>query len=297
MALKGKVPEVLNEPRFKALFYGNHGVGKSHVMCSIKDAYVIDTENLGEYPDFMEMLKNNNSAYAAVSDLSEIVDEIKELMSTPNHYKTVIIDSLTPPYLMAVGMEAERLSNKEKNTEGTEFGKNTAKPKRALASLALLLSRIDMNVIVTAHEKALYEGGEEIGKIYDIPDKMGYMLGAVFHLTLAGKNRKARVIKSRYGKQFPINDFLDFNDGYGEICKRMGVKTFERDAVTEPLASESQMSEFAQLCNILSVPEESINKWLSKGKASNLSELSAKNLSALINSLKDRINQPQGKTL
>lgn len=295
MALKGKIPTEIIPGRFKALVYGTHGVGKSHLCCEFKNAYIIDTENLSEYPDFMGQLRDNKSAVASVNDLSEIVDEVKALISTKHNYKTLIIDSLSPPYLSMCAMEADRLASKEKGTEGTEYAKNTQKPKRLLMSLAFLLSRLDMNVIVTSHEKSKFANGIEVEKTYDIPDKMGHLLGIVLHISLNGNSRKARVIKTRWRKQFPINDFMDFSNGYEEVCRRMGISVFEKDAKIEPLATNEQISEFENLCKLLSVPEETVNKWILKGQASELSELSQTTIQAMINHLKSKITNIQEK--
>ncbi len=175
MALRAKKP-VFKQARFKALVYSEPGVGKTHFCCSFPDSYYIDTENLEDYEHFVEMLEKNNSEHVRLNELTDIIKEVKELLSTKHNYKTLIIDSLSFPNGALAALEAERLHNKAPSTEGTEFGANVAKGKRLTFQLGILLSRLDMNVIVTAHQKPKYVKMEQVGDTFDVNDKMLFAL-------------------------------------------------------------------------------------------------------------------------
>src|SRR5205814_1089199 len=99
---------------------------------------------------------------------------------------------------------------KASGKEGTEFGANKAKSKRLTFHLGMLLSRLDMNVIVTTHEKTKYLKGEEVGKDSDVNDKMGYSLGTILQLRIQANQRKAFIEKSRY-KELKNRDMIDFD--------------------------------------------------------------------------------------
>lgn len=163
MALRAK-PPVLEPNRFRALIYGNTGVGKTHFVASMPNVYYIDTEGMSKYKKFVDMLKENKSFLIQLFDLQEIINEVKELISVKHDYKTLVIDSISIPCAHLANLEVDRLVKKTPSSEGTEFGANLAKVKRLIFQLGILLSRLDMNVIVTAHEKTKYEKSIEIGK-------------------------------------------------------------------------------------------------------------------------------------
>lgn len=259
MALRAKKPEV-NEPRLKALLYADKGVGKTHFCCSFPDCYYIDTEGLEDYPQFVDMIRTNNGDLIYLTDLHEIIKETKELLSVKHNYKTVIIDSISFPYGWLAQIEAERLVQKSPNTEGTEFGANLAKAKRLTFQLGMLLSRLDMNVIVVAHEKSKFVDNKDAGKVFDINEKMAYSLGSVLNMRLYGKTRKLFVEKSRY-TQLKTGETLDFDDGYNVIESLFGKEIFTRESKAVELATKEQIKEITRLIELLKVPEETVQKW------------------------------------
>ncbi len=290
MALKAKKP-VVKDARFKAVVYANRGVGKTHFCCSFPNSYFIDSEGLEAHPHFVEMLVKNGSDLARINEMSEIIAEVKMLLSTKHAYKTLVIDSISFPFHLLANMEAERLSKKGRgDTEGTEFGANMAKAKRQVFELGMLLSRLDMNVLVTAHEKTKYEKGEEIGKVSDVSEKMEYALGSVLHLRRQGKNIKVFVEKSRY-TALPTSEMLDFNEGYELLCERLGKAVFEKECEPEKLANLQQLEEVDILIQNLNVPEEWLNKKLASYRASKLSQLNSNDMDELIALLKGRLAQ------
>ena len=264
MALKAKKP-VIQETRFQAVVYANRGVGKTHFCCSFPNSYYIDTEGLEKFPHFVKMLQANGSDIARINDISDIIKEVRELMSTKHSYKTIIIDSLTFPIHLLANMEAERLAKGGK--EGTEFGSNLAKAKRLTFELGMLLTRADLNCIVTAHEKTKYEKNVEVGKASDVNDKMEYSLGTVINLRRMGDKVKAFIEKSRY-PELKTFELIDFDNGYDTLSQRLGKNLFEREVKTEDLATPDQLKEFQRLIEVLGIPEETVNKVIITGRAS-----------------------------
>lgn len=291
MALKASKP-VLTEARFKAVIYANRGVGKTHFCCSFPNTYFIDTEGLSAHPHFIEMLINNDSDIARINELSEIIAEVKELLSTKHNYKTLVIDSITFPFHLLSHMEAERLANPKRGVEGTEYGANLAKAKRQVFELGMLLSRLDMNVLVTAHEKSKYERGEEIGKAADVNEKLEYALGSVIHLVRQGGSIKAKIEKSRY-PQLKTGDLIDFAHGYEMMCAKLGKEIFEKDSAHEELATQEQVDEAARLIDVLSVPEDWLNKRIASHRASSLEQLSRVDMQSLLDLMMDRLKKKE----
>lgn len=273
MGLRAKKPEV-QQTRLKVLLYADKGAGKTHFCCSMPDTYYIDTEGLEHYPKFVEMIKKSNGDLIYLTELSEIIKEVKELLSTKHTYKTLVIDSLSFPYAWLGQLEAERLAAKTKGSEGTEYGANLAKAKRYTFQLGILLSRLDMNVIAVSHEKIKYSDGQEIGKTFDINEKMAYSLGSVWHLRLQGKNRKLFIEKSRYS-ELPNNELIDFESGYDVIKSLFGEEIFKRESVSEDLATPEQVKELNNLIVRLNISEELVNKWLMSAKAQSIEFMSS----------------------
>lgn len=284
MALRAKKPEV-TKPRFKALIYANTGVGKTHFCCSFPNVYYIDSEKLNDYPHLVQMIIDNKGDHILVKELSDIIKEVKELLSVKHKYKTVVIDSLSFPCGLLANLEAERLAAKSAGAEGTEFGANLAKAKRLTLHLGILLSRLDMNVIVTAHEKTRYVDGKEVGKTYDINEKMAYSLGTVLNLRQMGNSKKAFVEKSRY-PQMKLGEMIDFQDGFETMEKLFGREIFEDEAKAEVLATPEQLAEVKRLIQVLSIPEETVQKILIKGDSQSWEEMNGELVQKCIDNFK-----------
>lgn len=289
MALRARKPEV-KKPRFKALVYANTGVGKTHFCSSFPNTYYIDTEGVQDYAHFTKMIADNNGEVVVLKDLVEIIDEIKELLSVQHNYKTLVIDSLSFPYGLLSNLEAERLARKAKDSEGTEYGANQAKGKRLTFHLGILLTRLDMNVIVTSHERNRYIQGVEVGKIYDINEKMAYSLGTVLNLRQQGGSRKAFIEKSRYS-ELPTGGLIDFDNGYNVIKEAFGEDIFTSESAPEQLATPEQVIELNRLINDLNVSEENVQKLLIKADSQRIEEIPTDTIQKYIDKLKARIVQ------
>lgn len=289
MTLRAKRPVVTDKPRFKAFIYASPGAGKTHFCCSFPETYYIDTEGLEDFPQFVNMLHDNKSDLIYLTELTEIINEVKSLLSVKHNYKTLVIDSISFPYGWLTQMEAERLQKKSPHTEGTEFGVNKAKAIRLAYQLGILLSMLDMNVLVISHEKVKYANGEEIGKTFDVTDKIAYALGAVMHMRLQGKQRKLLIEKSRY-TELKTNDLIDFENGYDFIKNIFGEDVFVRDSKPVELSTKEQIQNFNRLSNILGYTEEQIQTKLRYQKAESLETVQKDVMEKWINILNDKIN-------
>lgn len=287
MALRAKKPEI-KEARLKSLIFAGEGSGKTHLCCSFPDTYYIDTEGLEDHPHFVKMIRENNGDLVYLTEMSEIISEVKELLSVKHNYKTLIIDSISFPYGWLSQMEADRLVRKSPGTEGTEFGANLAKAKRLTFQLGILLSRLDMNIIVTAHEKTKFENNVEKDKTYDITDKMAYSLGSVWNLKLMGKSRKLFIKKSRY-PEMTTGESIDFENGYETIKNLFGEEIFKRESKVEELATKEQIEQFKYLVNLLHVPEEKITKMITNASATTIDEVNKDHIQKAIDKLQSQI--------
>jgi hypothetical protein len=271
MALRARKPEI-KEARLKTILYANAGVGKTHFCCSIPETYYIDTEGMEDYPHLVNMLKKNGGEIVYLTDIEEIIKEVKELLSVKHQFKTLIIDSISFPYAWLAQTEAERLMKKTPGSEGTDYGANLAKAKRLVFKLGMLLSKLDMNVIVVSHEKAKFVENKDAGKTFDISDKLAYSLGSVWNMRLQGRSRKLFVEKSRYA-ELQTNDLLDFDNGYEVIKNLFGESIFLKASKAEKLATKEQVHEIERLIDLLKIPEETYQKWKNKAKSETWSDM------------------------
>jgi KaiC/GvpD/RAD55 family RecA-like ATPase len=285
MALRAKKPESI-EKRLKALFYGKAGVGKTTAAIQFPKPYLIDTEKGAVNNQYTEILNKNGGAIFQTTDFEDMVIEIKSLLTEKHTYKTLIIDPLTIVYNDLVD-KASLL--------GTEFGKHYGVANKKMKHLLNLLLRLDMNVIITSHSKNEYGNNLVVlGQTFDCYKKLDYLFDLVFRVEKRGNGntveRVAYVEKSRI-KSFPECEYFPFN--YEEISKRYGKDILEKESLPQILANESDVKELSRLIELLKVPSETIDKWLTKAEAETLDEMSKDNITKCINFLKEQINKTE----
>jgi hypothetical protein len=262
MALRAKKPAMI-EQRLKALFYGCAGVGKTMAAIQFPKPYIIDTEGSTNKPQYVKQIDKVGGAVLMTVDFDEMVNELKELLTTKHDYKTFVIDSLTNLY--------NDLLEKAEKKVGTEFGRHYGEANKRMKQLLNLLFRIDMNVIITAHSKNEYGANLSVlGQTFDCYKKLDYLFDLVFEIQKRGDKRTGVVKKSRI-ESFPDLDTFPFS--YEEIAKRFGKEILERDALPQELATPEQVKELTRLIELLKTPEEVYTKWKTKASAEEWSEM------------------------
>jgi len=282
MALRGVKPSTV-EKRLKAFFYGAAGVGKTTASISFPKPYLIDTEKGATNDQYVKQLETCGGVIFQTSDFDELIQEIKSLLTEKHEYKTLVVDPLTTLY--------NDLLDKAELKVGNEFGRHYSEANKKMRHLLKLLTRLDMNVIITSHAKNEYgDGMKIIGQTFDCYKKLDYLFDLVFEIQKRGKERVGIVKKSRI-ESFPDGDQFPFN--YDAIAEKYGRSVLERDAVTEKLASAEQVKELKRLIELLKVPEETINKWLDKTNAETFEEMNADSIQKCIDALQYKIKGDQ----
>lgn len=287
MALRGKKPTEIQK-RLKALFYGSSGVGKTTAAIHFPNPYLIDTERGAENSQYTKILEQNNGAVFQTADFDELLKEVITLLSVNHDYKTLIIDPLTTLYNDLVDKSADKLRrlSKDKDATGTEFGRHYVEANKKMKHLLSLLLRLDMNVIITSHAKNEYGNNMVVlGQTYDCYKKLDYLFDLVFDVQKRGKERVGVVKKTR------IDSFQDgeiFPFSYQEIANRYGIEILEKEIEIENLASSEQLYELKRLIDLLKVPEESIEKWLTKANAETYEEMNSDFIQKIIDFLTEK---------
>jgi hypothetical protein len=278
MALRAKKPAMI-EQRLKALFYGCAGVGKTMAAIQFPKPYIIDTEGSTNKPQYVKQIDKVGGAVLMTVDFDEMVNELKELLTTKHDYKTLVIDSLTNLY--------NDLLEKAEKKVGTEFGRHYGEANKRMKQLLNLLFRIDMNVIITSHSKNEYGSNLTVlGQTFDCYKKLDYLFDLVFEIQKRGDKRIGLVKKSRI-EAFPDTDTFPFS--YDEIANRFGREVLERDSKPQELATVEQVKELTRLIELLKTPEEVYTKWKSKASAEEWSEMPRDAMEKCIQYLKSTI--------
>ncbi len=270
MALKGKKPEV-KEKRLKMMIYGPAGVGKTVAAIQFPQAYIIDTERGTDF--YSKTIEKSKSAVFKSQDPDEIYDEIKSLLTEKHSYKTLIIDPITIVYMACQDKWArifEKHCTNPKDREVGDFGfRFWGKVKAQFKSIQRLVLALDMNVIITAHQKDIF--GNSFNRIGVGPDSMRgdeFIFDYIFRIEQrADGGRKAITMKERaeIGEhKFPD----DFDWSYPNFLKFYGKDIIEKDVVPLAMATGEQVLRVEQLVEAIRVEDEVVNKWFNKENVS-----------------------------
>jgi hypothetical protein len=188
MALRGVQPEAMKK-RLKCLVFGPAGVGKTTACIQFPKSYIIDCEKGCEnYPN---LVKKAGSVVFSTCDIDEVHAEIKSLLTEAHDYRTLVIDPIT-------GIWNDLLDKSERKV-GNEFGRHYGEAQKVIRKINNLILRLDMNVLMTSHQKVEYGPGlVKIGDTFDAWKRYDYLFDVVLQLTkTADGKRMATVVKQR----------------------------------------------------------------------------------------------------
>lgn len=282
--LKAVEPKAAEPSKPKILIFGKAGVGKTWAALDFPSCYYIDTEGGANLKHYTDKLAKAGGMYMGPEqgsqDFDTIIEQVKALGVEEHPYKTLVIDSISKLHNMEVNIEAERLGEKD------AFGASKKPALRKMATLMRWADRIDMNVVMIAHEKALWFKGEQIGVTFDGADKLDYELHLCLNIMKTGESRKAFVKKSR------LEGFADgssFAWSYDDFANKYGKAVIEGGVRQIVLATPEQLAELGTLLEVVKLPEGETDKWLKKANAESFSEMDSDKVAACITMLKGKI--------
>lgn len=288
--LRAIPPKNAEPTKPKILIYGKPGVGKTWASLDFPNVYYIDSEGGADLQHYVEKLANSGGMYFGPEqgslDFEMVIGQIQALATEEHNFKTVVIDSISKLYNLAITMEAERLGDKN------AFG---ADKKPAIANMRRLinwLSRVDMNVILVAHEKSEWglnanKERVEIGSTFDCWDKLEYELHLCLNVFKAGADRNAKVRKSRL-LGFP--DASVFPWSYEGFAEKYGKDVIEKKAKQIVLASPEQLAEVKRLCANVKLPDGQTDKWFNCAQVTTWEEMDADKVVKIIAYIKKTFN-------
>lgn len=292
--LKAVKPTAAEPAKPKVLIYGKPGVGKTWFALDFPRCYYVDTEGGANLKHYTDKLAAGGGMYfgpeQGANDFGMVLDQVKALATEKHDFNTLVIDSVSHVFGSEVASTQDRMADENKKDEYGASRKGAISYTRRMVNW---LDRIDMNVILIAHQKDEYgpnpkAPGERIviGETFDCWDKLEYILHLAIQMTKQGSSRKGRVRKSRL-LGFPDASMFDLT--YDEFADRYGREIIEGVVKEIELASAAQIADLKQLMESVRMPDDWLEKCLKRGKADTLEEMAADAVGAMVKMLKERI--------
>lgn len=282
--LKAVDPKAAEPSKPKILIFGKAGVGKTWASLDFPGCYYIDTEGGANRKHYTDKLAKAGGMYMGPEegsqDFDTVIEQVKALGTEEHAYKTLVIDSISKLHNLEINMEAERLGDKD------AFGASKKPAIRKMSTFLRWADRIDMNVILIAHEKALWFKGEQIGVTFDGADKLDYELDLCMNIIKTGESRKALIKKSRL-LEFPDATTMPWS--YDDFANKYGRHIIEGKVKQIVLATPEQLTELNTLLEVVRLPEGETDKWLKKANAESFAEMDSDKVAACITMLKGKV--------
>lgn len=288
--LKAVAPKAAEPSKPKVLIFGKPGVGKTWQALDFPSVYYIDTEGGADLAHYTDKLERSGGVYLGPEqgslEFSTVLDQVQALATEKHEFRTLVIDSISKLYTLEITREGERLGDKN------AFG---ADKKPAVAYMRRLVSwlvKLDMNVILIAHEKPLWgtdAKGEraEVGVTFDCWDKLEYELHLALNIQKRGPSRVARVTKSRL-QGFPDGETFQWT--YETFAERYGRDVIEKAAAPVVIASPEQVAELNRLLEVVKMPDGWLGAVLTRANVERLDDLEAEKIEKLLSVVKEKLS-------
>jgi hypothetical protein len=296
MALKAKAPGI-KEKRLKMFVYGEAGVGKTTAAIMFPKAYIIDCEKGTDF--YAQSINNAGSVVLQTLNPDEIKEEIRSLLTEKHEYRTLIIDPITQVYNATQekwSRTFEKYADSEKAKAVQDFGmRYWGRVKSDFKGLQRMLMALDMNVIVTSHQKLLY--GSNMSVIGVGADSMKgdeYLFDLIFRIEKRGRERVAVTIKERaeIGQaKFPD----EFVWSYENFTKYYGKEVIEREAAPVVMATPEQVQKIVDLLEIVKVDDDWQDKVFAKHDIQAWDEMNGETISKAIEYLEGKMHKASKK--
>lgn len=285
--LSGVKPKEAKPRRPKILIYGRPGVGKTWTSLDFPNVYYIDTEGGADMAHYQSKLEASGGSYMGPGqgslEFEKVIEEVISLATVQHPYKTLVIDSFSKLFSTAISESEEALRKADRKIE---FSVEKKEPIKKTRRLIAWLDKLDMNVIMICHEKALWKNGEPAGETFDGWDKLEYELHLALQILKTGPSRTAKVTKSRM-LGFKDNDTFPW--GYEEFAMRYGRDIIEGAVETLVLATEQQVEDLKKLIDVMHVDQPTVDKWLERAAAETLEEMAGEHIQACIDFLRAKL--------
>lgn len=297
--MRAKKPDLTSVDRLKCMLLGKSGVGKTiSALRLFPRAVVIDAERGCDDLGYRQLIADQGSVLLQTSEYDEVYDELWSLATTEHEFRTVIIDPISTIYQSIQDSKTDIFrkrsiaAGKHLQAALEEFGFGYwYQVKRGMKRLTTLMTRVDMNVIVIAHEKTEYAQGDPpraIGVTFDSIKDHDYFFDYIFRMFLEGERRMIEVRKQRSYPEQRFQRVFEFSEDYIRDAWGEG---FSRKATPIQVATPGQVAELCRLIEVIKLPDETVQKWLDKEGVEDWEEFSQVSIAKCIKHLKDKISE------
>jgi len=293
LALKAQKPEV-KEKRLKMFVYGVAGVGKTLAALQFPNAYIIDCEKGTDF--YADTINKANSVVLQTLDPDEIKEELRQLLTTKHGYKTLIIDPITQVYNATqekwnkvFGKYAKTQEAKDVQDWGMRYW---GKVKGDFKSIQRLILALDMNVIVTAHQKDVYGTGfSKIGVTFDSMKGDDYFFDYVFRIEKKAQGQIRLAISAKERAEIGKNKFpAQFDWSYDNFLKFYGKEILEKESTPVVMASVEQVATIKKLIDVVKIDDAAITKWFNKAKVEDFSEMTGEQITKCVEFVQKKLD-------
>jgi GTPase SAR1 family protein len=288
MALRATKP-VNTLKRLKMFVFAPPEAGKTTMLTQFPNNYIFDLEHGTDF--YADTINKSNSEVFHTNNPDEIFEETKELLTTKHRFTTVSFDPVTQ-YYNAVQEKWTRLfvANASKGSELQDFGpRYWGRVKSEMKAWQRMLLNLDMNIIVTAHQKDVYgQGMVKLGVSFDSMKGDDYFFDYVFRLDKVNGKRMAYTVKERaeVGKnKFPES----FEWSYEAFKKFYGAEIMEKSNVPVEMASEEDVIKLKGLLDVVKIDQEVINKWLTAADSDSFDQFTKEQITKCIENCEKRL--------
>lgn len=271
------------ERRLKLFLWGESGMGKTTLTLRFPQPAVIDleggTEHYGGVFTF-EVLK------ATAAD--EVMAAVDWLLTHKHAYRTLVIDPITIYWDALQAKWHQVFLQRNKGGKGHRGDYYELQPrdwvtlKAEFKELVRKLIALDMNVIVTARQKALYSDAgfmRIVGETFDGEKSLPYLFDTILRLYRDDAGRfMAENIKDRTNK-LPRGKF---EVSYDLIEKCLGAETLTREAMPLHLATPEQIERIRHFVAASGMKPEKLRERLAAYGANRIEDLTQENAQAII---------------
>lgn len=273
--------------RLKLFLWGDAGVGKTTLALQFPAPAVIDMEGGTD-------LYGAGHAFDVLraSTADEVSDTVDWLLANPHRYSTLVLDPVSVYWDALQKKWSDIFLQRNKQAKGYRFEyfdlgpKEWAQIKLELKDLVRRLTRLDMNVIVTARQKLQYSDDafmKVIGETFDAERTLPYLFDTVVHLSRDAQGRHlGRSIKDRT-RRLPVEPF---EVSYAVFEKAFGVELLTRESLPVPVLSSQQQQLIRELLRDLDITEQQAARRFQKFGAERLEELSTAAAGEIIEKLR-----------
>lgn len=294
--MRAKPPEPINK-RLKLFLFGPPGSRKTTSALQFPKAVLIDMERGTE--EYEKSINKRGSAVLSTTSPDEVISEVKDLLTEKHDYRTLIIDPITI-YYQAVQEKWSRIFEKYAKTEKEaalqDFGmRYWGRVKSEYKSLLRMLFQLDMNVIVTSHQKDIYGPGmQRVDVGADSMKGDNHAFDYVFQLAVENDKCIAITKKQRSEPLEPPKFPEQFEWSYENFCKFYGAEIIERESKPVVLASPSQVEEIKRLIELVRLDDATVTSWMTKADVDDWPEMTSETIQKCIGFVQKKLEPVKG---